>query len=331
MAKLPAGATYLDQLVGPPHVQTSTATDATIYEPRALWTLLGFTVQDDPDNNNLIVIGGSTGVEFVWQPGGTAGGNVFTDFAAACAACKAANLATGARVTLWVDDSYAEPIFGFGAWDFGPNCVIRGVPHNFDTDTPGTLLTNSAAPGASWVNWPVEMRDISLDYESSTQLCLIDPPPTFPQGYAIDCHFYNCDLQGVTSGSLLQAQPGATLRLHFHESTRIEAGGFTQAFVAGSGGTIEAHVYDDCVFANNVFDAATLEVYVHSSDCNPGIQTGASYIQATLAPRGVASSGTTGNRPTGVLVRGAQWFDTTLGKPIWWNGSGWVDATGASV
>jgi hypothetical protein len=28
---------------------------------------------------------------------------------------------------------------------------------------------------------------------------------------------------------------------------------------------------------------------------------------------------------------GFVWFDTTLGKPIWWNGTGWVDATGTSA
>ena len=38
----------------------------------------------------------------------------------------------------------------------------------------------------------------------------------------------------------------------------------------------------------------------------------------------------TGSRPTAGLV-GAHYFDTTLGKPIWWNGSSWRDATGAAV
>lgn len=29
--------------------------------------------------------------------------------------------------------------------------------------------------------------------------------------------------------------------------------------------------------------------------------------------------------------RGFQYYDTTLNKPIWWNGTNWVDATGATV
>lgn len=47
-------------------------------------------------------------------------------------------------------------------------------------------------------------------------------------------------------------------------------------------------------------------------------------------PLGVRRSGTTTDRPTGVKV-GFQFFDTTLGKPIWWNGSAWVDTTGATI
>lgn len=42
------------------------------------------------------------------------------------------------------------------------------------------------------------------------------------------------------------------------------------------------------------------------------------------------SSGLTSNRPTGKYA-GYQYFDTTLNKPIWYTGSAWVDATGATV
>lgn len=41
-------------------------------------------------------------------------------------------------------------------------------------------------------------------------------------------------------------------------------------------------------------------------------------------------SGTTSNRPTNVLV-GFQYFDTTINKPIFWDVSKWIDATGATV
>jgi hypothetical protein len=40
-------------------------------------------------------------------------------------------------------------------------------------------------------------------------------------------------------------------------------------------------------------------------------------------------SGPTVERPVKGLYIGKRYFDTTLGQPIWWNGSAWVDATGA--
>jgi hypothetical protein len=43
-------------------------------------------------------------------------------------------------------------------------------------------------------------------------------------------------------------------------------------------------------------------------------------------------SGTTAQRPSSSLVgQGSQYFDTTLGKPIWSAGASWKDATGATV
>ena len=45
----------------------------------------------------------------------------------------------------------------------------------------------------------------------------------------------------------------------------------------------------------------------------------------------VQDSGTTAQRPTKNLWAGRPYFDTDLGKPIWYKTTGWVDATGASV
>ena len=42
-------------------------------------------------------------------------------------------------------------------------------------------------------------------------------------------------------------------------------------------------------------------------------------------------SGVTTDRPTKLLWVGRPFFDTTLGKPIWYESPGWVDATGTSV
>jgi hypothetical protein len=42
-------------------------------------------------------------------------------------------------------------------------------------------------------------------------------------------------------------------------------------------------------------------------------------------------SGTTANRPTIKLQVGQYFFDTTIGRPIWWNGTNWINASGTVV
>lgn len=57
----------------------------------------------------------------------------------------------------------------------------------------------------------------------------------------------------------------------------------------------------------------------------------ADYVYNGSAWAFVRGAGTTANRPAGTKLTGAVYFDTTLGKPVWWSGSGWVDATGTAA
>ena len=45
----------------------------------------------------------------------------------------------------------------------------------------------------------------------------------------------------------------------------------------------------------------------------------------------VPPSGTTANRPTLQVQVGQSYFDTTLGIPIWYNGTVWKNASGTTV
>lgn len=49
-----------------------------------------------------------------------------------------------------------------------------------------------------------------------------------------------------------------------------------------------------------------------------------------IHPAIVSSHGSSAQRPA-IRSIGTMYFDTTLGKPIYWNGTNWVDATGTSV
>jgi len=45
----------------------------------------------------------------------------------------------------------------------------------------------------------------------------------------------------------------------------------------------------------------------------------------------IPNSGATTGRPTEYLNVGQYYFDSTLGIPIWWNGTEWVNASGTTV
>lgn len=50
-----------------------------------------------------------------------------------------------------------------------------------------------------------------------------------------------------------------------------------------------------------------------------------------LSVSSVPANGTTANRPALNLQVGQFYFDTTLGYPIWYDGTNWVDSTGTVV
>jgi len=62
-----------------------------------------------------------------------------------------------------------------------------------------------------------------------------------------------------------------------------------------------------------------------------GIELYFSQLDSFLTVLSTAPSGTTANRPAIDLQVGQYYFDTTLGQPIWYNGTDWVDATGTTV
>ena len=52
-----------------------------------------------------------------------------------------------------------------------------------------------------------------------------------------------------------------------------------------------------------------------------------SFTQAVSIP----DTGITAQRPIDNLLLGQQFYDTTLGTPIWWNGTVWKNASGTTV
>lgn len=85
-----------------------------------------------------------------------------------------------------------------------------------------------------------------------------------------------------------------------------------------------------CLFstANFSFDLSTKLVTI-----KPGGVGATELVDGAVTPiKTTPAGGTTASRPTGLnRVLYMNYFDATLNKPIWWNGSNWVDATGTTV
>lgn len=101
-------------------------------------------------------------------------------------------------------------------------------------------------------------------------------------------------------------------------------GGFTRSKLTASDGSPEGVIVADigsiCLNGNDTANRSTA-VYLKANGVNNN--TG------WLPFQGIQAS-TTAGRPT-VTTVGYMVFDSTLGKPIWWNGSVWKDATGTTV
>lgn len=55
------------------------------------------------------------------------------------------------------------------------------------------------------------------------------------------------------------------------------------------------------------------------------------FTQVFTLCKDISTSGTSANRPQKNMYIGKTYFDTTIGKPIWWDGSIWVLADGTAA
>lgn len=86
----------------------------------------------------------------------------------------------------------------------------------------------------------------------------------------------------------------------------------------GNGGTLNGFYLNNDVNARNVLGWSR---YAQTSN---NFRDGSNYYVPLIL------SGVSADRPTWQTT-GMNYFDTTINKPIWWNGSGWVDANGITV
>ena len=95
-------------------------------------------------------------------------------------------------------------------------------------------------------------------------------------------------------------------------------------------------VYAGTVTPEGAVKAANGSVYLRSNSTYGiavYVKTGTTGTNTGWQPLSMRLSGATGSRPgsLGASQAGLGYFDTSLGKPVWWTGAAWVDATGAAA
>jgi hypothetical protein len=83
--------------------------------------------------------------------------------------------------------------------------------------------------------------------------------------------------------------------------------------------------------APNLPIAPTVYAGQHFDILNNVLRLYFTQISSSISGLATPNSGVSAARPALSLQVGQQYFDTTLGIPIWWDGTNWVDATGTTV
>jgi hypothetical protein len=122
-------------------------------------------------------------------------------------------------------------------------------------------------------------------------------------------------------------------RIDINDNGSLIVGGAAPVIGIASGGTLAVNLSEvgvGLISDNFVVGDDTTEVVLvtDATDAVPNISGTFLGELLVIATPGLAAP--TAGRPTPNQA-GVSIFDSTLGKPIWWTGAAWVDATGAPV
>jgi hypothetical protein len=164
---------------------------------------------------------------------------------------------------------------------------------------------------------------------------VVNPQESAPQSFYVK----DCDVTPTSSGpaisftNLLSGVP--RLDLYIDNSTTISV-------LVPTNGLLNAHISRLGELSGSLTNWATggggTSTITINADASagPNVDTLSGYT-GTIIKRFIdqdtallLNTGVTGSRPTAVQI-GQRYFDTTLGIPIWWNGTHWVNASGTTV
>lgn len=203
----------------------------------------------------------------------------------------------------------------------GPKAIYHGL--TFATAQNISIEATAWASGQS-VSWGVWRTNGGNVYICSNAGGTATDAPTHTSGTVTgaDSIAWTFVRSGTATPSIEVSNAGPIVRGRFILGS-ADANTVTRSIYCGAG-TPEAQVTADIGSLYVRTDAsAGIEFFVKASGAG---NTG-------WLPFHVRRYGATASRPaiSGSAFTGVEYFDTSLGIPVWYNGSGWVDATGAAA
>lgn len=218
---------------------------------------------------------------------------------------------------------YDKPI-----WDFYKQLKVGVLGFDYeiiDHTTVSKLNLNFAKPSVKIVNLSANVNGLNVTnnlaiHDKRNTMVLIHFVQDSVGGRAV-YEFYNND---ITRKLDIDPRPKAVTSVLIYHTTSPLKNYIIPLNYKNISTTDEINSYKDKIKNFKGYK-------VYNSDTGNYCYAGKEGLREIMSiPYGAKTTGITDERPTGIST-GFLFFDTSLSKPIWWNGTVWVDSTGTEV
>ena len=230
--------------------------------------------------------------------------------------------------------SHSHMITSLGGTVYGDlnleNLLLQGNRVNYDSNKSSLTIGNTSFISENPLNRQFLQKTST---EGTSFIKLFSVPRQFLGTFivTISANMYNtaCYIITVFKGfnslptyAIKELYKNSTSDFVTFKSTNPVANGDNRLIVSTGSNTIVSRVYV-ADYLNSYYTFGDLE-FIDANTWNslPNTIKVSKYVTLNVTA--------TGNRPASADI-GTQYFDTTLNKPIWWNGSMWVDSDGTAL
>lgn len=233
--------------------------------------------------------------------------------------------ACNTEFTVFVDDRFGTPTVPAGTYALDGRMVLKHSTANSATGGSVSLADGAVLQDLKRLEGSFTGTFELIGNDTSGSACITFTAAGAFRGLELR---NRAGLRNDGLGPMILATAAAPSGVILRESCILEAAG-NPIISVPLGAVFSLYAYAESTReADTIIGAGTLQTVHDDTFVDNALPnfTGTIIDQSAMRPQ----NGTTANRPTATAT-GQFYFDTTIGKPIWWSGAAWVDATGAGV